>query len=105
MKKIIVFTAVLVIIPFLMVTFIKFDFKKDIEEINLNYVSNVVVRVYRDNTDTIDDVMLEEYVVGVVSGEMPVSFDIEALKSQAVAARTYVLRKIVIIKFWKILKL
>lgn len=94
MKKIIIFTVVLIIIPFLMVTFIHIDYKDELKEIELNYVSNVVVRVYRDDTDTVDNVMLEEYVVGVVAGEMPVSFDMEALKAQAVASRTYVLRRI-----------
>ncbi len=37
---------------------------------------------------------LEEYVQGVVAAEMPASFDIEALKAQAVAARTYAYRRI-----------
>ena len=32
---------------------------------------------------------LEEYVKGVVAAEMPASFETEALKAQAVAARTY----------------
>ncbi|WP_262174335.1 stage II sporulation protein D [Saccharococcus sp. Marseille-Q5394] len=35
---------------------------------------------------------LEEYVVGVVAGEMPIGFHNEALRAQAIAARTYVLR-------------
>lgn len=35
---------------------------------------------------------LEEYVVGVVAGEMPVDFHLEALKAQAIAARTYVIK-------------
>ena len=35
---------------------------------------------------------LEEYVAGVVSSEMPEAFDPEALKAQAVVARTYALR-------------
>jgi stage II sporulation protein D len=35
---------------------------------------------------------LEDYISRVVLGEMPASFDVEALKSQAVAARTYTLR-------------
>lgn len=34
---------------------------------------------------------LEEYVVGVVAGEMPADFHIEALKAQAIASRTYAL--------------
>ena len=36
---------------------------------------------------------LEEYIVGVVAGEMPASFSIEALKAQAVASRSYALYK------------
>ena len=36
---------------------------------------------------------LEDYVVGVVAGEMPASFSMEALKAQAVASRTFALYK------------
>ena len=35
---------------------------------------------------------LEDYLVGVVLGEMPASFETEALKAQAVVARTYTLK-------------
>lgn len=38
---------------------------------------------------------LGSYLVGVVRAEMPASFEMEALKAQAVAARTYTLYKIV----------
>ena len=37
---------------------------------------------------------LEEYIVSVVAGEMPASFAEEALKAQAIAARSYALSKI-----------
>lgn len=37
---------------------------------------------------------LEEYIYGVVPAEMPVSYGLEALKAQALAARTYALTKI-----------
>ena len=37
--------------------------------------------------------LLDEYLVGVLMGEMPASFELEALKAQAVAARTYTLRR------------
>ncbi len=37
---------------------------------------------------------LEEYIVGVVAAEMPASFEAEALKAQAVAARSYTLYRI-----------
>lgn len=36
---------------------------------------------------------IEEYLVGVVAAEMPAEFEAEALKAQAVAARTYVLKR------------
>ncbi len=35
---------------------------------------------------------MEEYLVGVILAEMPASFEMEALKAQAVVARTYALR-------------
>lgn len=37
---------------------------------------------------------LEEYLLGVVAAEMPAEFELEALKAQSVAARTYVLKRI-----------
>ena len=43
-----------------------------------------------DGTVTVMD--LENYLIGVVMGEMPADFEIEALKPQAVVARTYALR-------------
>lgn len=39
-----------------------------------------------------EPIPLEEYIVGVVAAEMPATFHAEALKAQAVAARTYALR-------------
>jgi len=45
--------------------------------------------LFRDADGTVVSVELEEYLVGAVLGEMPASFEQEALKAQAVAARTY----------------
>jgi len=39
-----------------------------------------------------EEMPLEEYIIGVVGAEMPASFPLEALKAQAVAARTYAVR-------------
>lgn len=44
----------------------------------------------KSNPFTID---LEEYIIGVVAGEMPASFNMEALKAQAIASRTYAMYK------------
>lgn len=38
---------------------------------------------------------LEDYVIGVVAAEMPASFDLEALKAQAIASRTYAISKLI----------
>lgn len=52
------------------------------------------IKVYITAQDKIIDMTLEEYVRGVVSAEMPAEFPLEALKAQAVAARTYVLARL-----------
>lgn len=93
MKRLFIYSVLLIGIPFLVVNFVKVPADNVIEEIDLDYLSNVLVRVKRENGD-IDNVFLEEYVVGVVGGEMPASFEIEALKAQSVASRSYVLRKL-----------
>ena len=38
---------------------------------------------------------IENYVIGVVAAEMPASFSFEALKAQAVAARTFIYNKLI----------
>lgn len=86
MKKILFFVVLIVTIPFVIVNI----FVKE-EEIKFNYTNNLNVRVKRDTG--IVTVPLEDYVVGVLAGEMPIEFEMEALKAQAVAARSYVLKK------------
>ena len=49
------------------------------------------IKILKDNK--IEELDLEEYIIGVVSAEMPASFNIEALKAQAVASRSYALYK------------
>ena len=93
MRKLFLYTVVLVSIPFFVVFFWPNSHIK-VKEIRLNYLSNVIVRVKRNHTGDVQDIPLEEYVVGVVAGEMPVSFLIEALKAQSVASRSYVLKRI-----------
>lgn len=86
MKKILFFVVLIVIVPFIVVNL----FVKE-EEIKFNYTNNLNVRVKRDTG--IVTIPLEDYVVGVLAGEMPIEFEMEALKAQAVAARSYVLKK------------
>ncbi|MGI6668171.1 MAG: stage II sporulation protein D [Acetivibrionales bacterium] len=47
------------------------------------------ITVYVASTGETVDMDLEEYIKGVVAAEMPAGFDLEALKAQAVAARTF----------------
>ncbi|MBO8129422.1 MAG: stage II sporulation protein D [Peptococcaceae bacterium] len=52
------------------------------------------IRLYRHATGEIIELSLNEYVTGVVAAEMPARFHKEALKAQAVCARTYILKRI-----------
>ena len=52
-----------------------------------------LVRMYSHEDEKVHEIPLEDYLVGVVAAEMPAEFPTEALKAQAVAARTYVLRR------------
>ena len=54
--------------------------------------ANVVLRVW-DGEKT-QEMTVAEYLPGVVRGEMPATFELEALKAQAVAERTYIYYKI-----------
>lgn len=56
--------------------------------------SGIKINVYIVNQSEIRQMDMEEYVVGVVAAEMPASFELEALKAQAVAARTYAYARI-----------
>ena len=88
-KKILLFSCLIIFIPLIIVSiFIRND------EITFNFTENSVVRVYRENTGKIENVPIEEYIVGVLAGEMPIDFEIEALKAQAVASRSYVMKQI-----------
>lgn len=70
------------------------DVNTKVEENNfVTLTGNDVIKVHLTNEDKIIEVPLEEYVKSVVSGEMPASFELEALKAQAIAARTYVSAK------------
>ena len=60
---------------------------------NIIMKGNEIIRVYITETGEIEEVNLEDYICGVVSNEMPANFEKEALKAQAVTARTYLASK------------
>lgn len=59
-----------------------------------HYPFNPEVAVFMNRTEEVSRIPLEEYVVGVVAAEMPASFHKEALKAQAILARTYAVAKL-----------
>jgi len=52
-----------------------------------------LIKVYNLKTNEVIVIDFEEYLKGVVASEMPAEFNFEALKAQAVTARTYLLFK------------
>ena len=54
---------------------------------------NATVRVFSTASNSVVEMPLEEYLVGVVAAEVPAGYNVEAIKAQAVAARTYTVRR------------
>ena len=65
---------------------------RELETTNLE--ANPTVQVWRSKKEVVEEYALEDVVAGVVSAEMPASFELEALKAQAVAARTYIVKRL-----------
>ena len=59
-----------------------------------NYGKYNIVKLLHTNTGEIEELNLDQYLYGDVSCEMPANFEEEALKAQAVVARTYTIYKI-----------
>ncbi|NFN95704.1 stage II sporulation protein D [Clostridium botulinum] len=64
------------------------------ETYKIELPKNKKVKLYRKDKDKLDEIDIEEYIIGVVASEMPANFDENALKAQAVAARTYYINKL-----------
>ena len=60
-----------------------------------DYKKFKTIELYLTKTNQIEEILLDEYLYGVVSAEIPVIYDLEALKAQAIAARTYTLYQII----------
>lgn len=65
-----------------------------IEQQSLKSSSGRTINVYNHKTGKTQTMDMEDYIYHVVAGEMPAGYDAEALKAQAVAARTYLIRKL-----------
>ena len=82
--KLAFFIFILIILPFVLVRLYSSKVPVDKKE---------HISLYLSETHKCIKLSLEEYVAGVLCAEMPASFHEEALKSQAIAARTYALYK------------
>ncbi|MCR1900193.1 stage II sporulation protein D [Irregularibacter muris] len=56
--------------------------------------TKITLKVLNHQNNEVMELGLEEYIVGVVAAEMPVTFELEALKAQAIAARTYTVMRL-----------
>ena len=68
--------------------------KEEIKTMEYNYLDYSTIKLLYQETNEVEEVKLDDYISCVVSAEMPVSYHIEALKAQAIVARTYTIYKI-----------
>ena len=112
MKKIFIYMFVLILICFSLPIIFTSEFSARVnstasEAQNTEIVQNNItqstydydeyntIKLLHKDENKIEEIDLDEYLYGVVSAEMPASFEEEALKAQAVVARTYTIYKIV----------
>jgi len=110
MKKIIIYILILLILIFIIpVFFTKITVESnslvnnnELQQIgqtqitneSYNYKNYNTIKLVHTKDNSIEEIGLDEYLYGVVSAEMPVDFELEALKAQAIVARTYTIYKI-----------
>lgn len=59
-----------------------------------DYQNYGTIRLLHKKTGEVEEVELDQYLCHVVSAEMPATYELEALKAQAVVARTYTIYKV-----------
>jgi stage II sporulation protein D len=94
-RKLLLLLACLLLFFILTRIFQKKDESPPEPEITTIIVPEVDISVYNTRDNIIQTMNLDEYLVGVVAAEMEAWFSIEALKAQAIAARTYALGRAV----------
>lgn len=65
------------------------------QEYEYEYEKYKTIKLLHPETSQVEELNIDEYLYGVVSSEMPASFEVEALKAQAVVARTYTIYQII----------
>ncbi len=60
-----------------------------------DYQKYKTIKLLHQESGQVEELNIDEYLYGVVSSEMPANYEIEALKAQAVVARTYTIYQII----------
>lgn len=68
-------------------------YTSDAKKIKIDSSGKLMVRVLNEN-DVVQSMPLEEYVTGCVLGEMPLSFEAQALMAQCVAVRSFTVNRL-----------
>ena len=71
-----------------------------IKEKNCSYLGSILLKANRDGFDVINLIDITHYLYGVVTSESYSSWNIEALKAQAIASRTYAYYQTLVRKNW-----
>lgn len=96
MRKVILIYICLIFLCFFLPAVLTAQFKEVSSNIAIEekpIANGYTIKLLHTKTGEIQDIDLEDYLYGVVSAEMPASYEIEALKAQAIVARTYTLYK------------
>ena len=89
-KDILVSVAVGVILPAMILNYGARVRQQTLQEVTMPTITNTAsLPVKVRHEDGISEQRMDDYLVGVVLAEMPVSFEEEALKAQSIVARTY----------------
>ena len=59
-----------------------------------DYQKYKTIKLFHSGSGQIEELPIDEYLYGVVSSEMPANYEAEALKAQAIVARTYTIYQI-----------
>lgn len=86
-------TMILIVLPSLLVSDRYIPQNQSYTLTSDGTVGDLLINVYVDKDKKLIQIPLEEYVKGVVAAEMPALFHEEALKAQAILARTYALKR------------
>ena len=68
--------------------------EQEVETTIYDYQKYKTIKLFHSGSGQIEELPIDEYLYGVVSSEMPANYEAEALKAQAIVARTYTIYQI-----------